>query len=148
MGKNGKMFKKDDSIIPYKHGLFTYFIKRVPDGLICPCNKNTSDKMLDICCDHIKGIIKNKSLDDICIKYYPRFRRTLSINYDDVQLKHIIDECVKDVMAEDCGFCCYELSIDRKREGWVMCEHCYKLTHTKCFAKSRTRDSKCMYCRI
>ena len=147
MGKTGKIFRKDVSIIPYKHGLFTYRIKRTRDGLICPCNRDTTDKMIDICCDHIKGLIKNKSLDEKCIKFYPKFRSMISVNYDDANLSSMVNEYIKEAMSEDCGFCCYELKIDRKNEGWVMCEKCYKLTHTKCFAKSRTRDSKCMYCR-
>lgn len=147
MGKNGKMFRKDNNIISYKHGLFTYRIKRTPDGLICPCNQNTSKKMLDICCDHIKGVIKNKLLDEKCIKLYPKVRSIISINYDDVKLCSIVNESMKYIMSDDCGFCCDVLSIDRKNEGWVMCEHCYKLAHAKCFTKSRTHDSKCMYCR-
>ena len=145
MGKKGRSSRNDSSIITYKHGIFNYHIRRTPDGLICPCKKTHQNR--HTCCDHVKGLLKSKVSDDFYIKFYPKFKDIISAHYDNIDFKNILKDKADEVMSDDCGFCCNALYIDQKSEGWVMCEHCYKLTHIKCFEKWKTRDSSCMYCR-
>ncbi len=145
MGKKGRSSRNDNSIIIYKHGIFNYHIKRTPDGLICPCKK--IHEKYKPCCDHIRRLLKDNYFDDFYVKFYPKFKNIISDNYDNISLKTILKNKENEIMSDDCGLCCEELRIDRKNDGWVMCENCYKLTHTKCFAKWETRNKSCMYCR-
>jgi len=138
MGKNKS--KKNKDIIIYKDGWINYCIKITNSGLKCPCG----GKEL---CSHVQKLLFEKQIDNIIISMYPKFKLLISQKINDDDLVITLNEELKNILDENCAFCCSDLKIDPKNIGWKMCEECHKLLHVKCFDKWATKHPECMYCR-
>lgn len=133
--------KKSDTIV-FKEGIMVYHIAKTEKGLACPCiNRTTSP------CRHIRALLIKKNVDDFAVEFYDKFSSLISESYDSNDLRNIILNKKKEIMEEECGFCCEELKINYKNQGWVMCSKCLKLTHSKCCSKWSIKRSDCIYCR-
>lgn len=142
MGKKNRP-NKGKNIIIYKEGWVTYCIKRTPNGMVCPCDRTRS---LDEPCVHIERLLRDKGACDITLKFYKKFRKVISDKFNDNNLLSLIDKEIAIMLNENCGFCCMELSNDKRNEGWKMCKKCYKLSHNRCYYKWKGKSNKCMYC--
>ena len=138
MGKNKS--NKHKNIVIFKDGWLNYHIKITDDGLVCPCSNN-------ILCNHIKKLLLERNIGKTIMSFYCKFRSIISKNYNEENFITIVNDKLKNILSENCAFCCSDLSEDPKNIGWVMCCKCNKLSHSKCHEKWASKHKDCMYCR-
>ena len=157
MGKRRSRRSNGTKSIVCSVGNMTYKIARLDDGLRCPCGKKPL-------CQHIEKVVSDKLTVTVCdnesesdtfrsltfndyIRVYEKIQDHISQIWTSIDLSETTYNKVRDIYYNDCGFCCYELAKDPKREGWVKCDKCGNLAHAKCYYKWEGKKKGCMYCR-